>query len=34
MTGHYRLVIDLIEEGHCWFHQTGSEPWEEELDLP
>ena len=30
-TGHYRLMLDLIEEGHCWFHQTGSELWEEEL---
>lgn len=32
-TGHYRLMVDMIEEGHCWFHQTGSELWEEELDL-
>ena len=32
-TGHYRLMVDMIEEGHCWFHQTGSEPWEEELDI-
>jgi hypothetical protein len=30
-TGYYRLMIDMIEEGHCWFHQTGSEPWEEEF---
>ncbi|MBM3992582.1 MAG: hypothetical protein FJ303_00250 [Planctomycetes bacterium] len=29
--GHYRLQVDMIEEGHCWFHQTGSELWEEEL---
>lgn len=29
--GRYRLLVDMIEEGHCWFHQTGSEPWEEEL---
>jgi protein tyrosine phosphatase (PTP) superfamily phosphohydrolase (DUF442 family) len=29
--GNYRLLVDMIEEGHCWFHQTGSEPWEEEL---
>lgn len=29
--GSYRLLVDMIEEGHCWFHQTGSELWEEEL---
>lgn len=29
--GRYRLIVDMIEEGHCWFHQTGSIPWEEEL---
>lgn len=29
--GHYRLLVDMIEEGHCWFHQTGSKLWEEEL---
>lgn len=31
--GHYRLMVDMIEEGHCWFHQTGSQPWEEELEV-
>jgi protein tyrosine phosphatase (PTP) superfamily phosphohydrolase (DUF442 family) len=31
--GDYRLVVDMIEEGHCWFHQTGSAPWEEELAI-
>lgn len=31
LKGRYRLQIDMIEEGHAWFHQTGSEPWEEEL---
>ncbi len=31
--GHYRLLIDMIEEGHCWFHQTGSEVWEEEWSI-
>jgi Tyrosine phosphatase family len=31
ITGSYRLQVDMIEEGHCWFHQTGSELWEEEL---
>lgn len=30
-TGLYRLYVDMIEEGHCWFHQSGSELWEEEL---
>ncbi len=29
--GRYLLQVDMIEEGHCWFHQTGSELWEEEL---
>jgi hypothetical protein len=29
--GRYRLLLDLVEEGHCWFYQAGSEPWEEEL---
>lgn len=29
--GRFRLVVDMIEEGHCWFYQAGSEPWEEEL---
>ena len=29
--GRYRLLVDMIEEGHCWFHQTGSKIWEEEL---
>ena len=31
--GRYRLMIDMVEEGHCWFFQTGSEPWEEEIDV-
>ena len=29
--GRYRLIADVVEEGHCWFYQMGSEPWEEEL---
>jgi protein tyrosine/serine phosphatase len=33
MPGRYRFYIDMIEEGHCWFYQTGSELWEEELDI-
>ena len=31
--GRYRLVIDLLDENHCWFGQTGMEPWEEEIDV-
>ncbi len=31
--GNYRLLIDMIEEGHCWFHQTGSHVWEEEWSI-
>lgn len=31
--GTYRLMIDMIEEGHCWFYQTGSEPWEEAIHV-
>jgi protein tyrosine phosphatase (PTP) superfamily phosphohydrolase (DUF442 family) len=29
--GWYWLTVDLIEENHCCFFQTGAEPWEEEL---
>jgi hypothetical protein len=32
--GRYRVIIDMVEEGHCWFYQAGSEPWEEELVVP
>ena len=31
--GRYRLLIDMVEENHCWFFQTGSEPWEEAIDV-
>jgi protein tyrosine phosphatase (PTP) superfamily phosphohydrolase (DUF442 family) len=31
--GRYRLLVDMIEENHCWFFQTGSEPWEGELHV-
>ena len=31
--GRYLLQVDMIEEGHCWFHQTGSQLWEEELAI-
>jgi protein tyrosine phosphatase (PTP) superfamily phosphohydrolase (DUF442 family) len=30
-TGRFRLIVDMAEEKHCWFYQTGSEPHEEEL---
>ena len=30
-TGRFRLLVDMAEEQHCWFYQTGSEPHEEEL---
>ncbi len=30
-SGRYRLFVDMLEENHGWFHQFGSEPWEEEL---
>lgn len=29
--GRFRLLVDMAEEQHCWFYQTGSEPHEEEL---
>jgi protein tyrosine phosphatase (PTP) superfamily phosphohydrolase (DUF442 family) len=29
--GRFRLLVDMVEEGHCWFYQAGSEPHEEEL---
>lgn len=31
--GRYRLMIDMVEENHCWFFQTGSEPWEGVIDV-
>jgi len=31
--GRYRLRIDMLEEGHCWFYQTGAEPYAEEFDV-
>jgi protein tyrosine phosphatase (PTP) superfamily phosphohydrolase (DUF442 family) len=31
--GKYRLLVDMVEEHHCWFYQAGSEPHEEELVL-
>ena len=29
--GKYRLIVDLIDEPHCFFFQVGSEPLEREL---
>ncbi|MBI3409362.1 MAG: tyrosine-protein phosphatase [Planctomycetes bacterium] len=29
--GSYRLLVDLVEEKHCWFFQAGAEPHEQEL---
>ncbi len=31
--GRYRLTADMVDELHCWFHQTGSEPLERELEV-
>lgn len=31
--GHYRLLLDMVEEQHCCFYQTGSEPLEWEFDV-
>ena len=32
-SGKFRLLVDMVEEQHCWFYQAGSEPYEEELVL-
>jgi len=29
--GRYRLRMDMIDEGQCWFQQAGAEPREEEI---
>jgi protein tyrosine phosphatase (PTP) superfamily phosphohydrolase (DUF442 family) len=29
--GRHRVMVDLIDQGHAWFSQVGSVPWEEEL---
>jgi protein tyrosine/serine phosphatase len=31
--GRFRLRIDMVEEGHCWFYQTGAEPYDEEFEV-
>jgi hypothetical protein len=33
LPGRYRLWVDMVDEPHCWFYQTGSEPLEMELDV-
>ena len=32
--GRYRLQIDMVDEQHCWFYQTGSQPLQRELEVP
>ncbi len=31
--GKYRLMVDMVDEPHCWFYQLGSEPLERELEV-
>jgi hypothetical protein len=31
--GRYRLLVDMVNEPHCWFFQAGSEPLERELEV-
>jgi hypothetical protein len=31
--GRYRLLVDMVDEQHCWFYQVGSEPLEAELEV-
>jgi len=31
--GHYRLLIDMVDEDQCWFFQAGSPPLERELEV-
>jgi protein tyrosine phosphatase (PTP) superfamily phosphohydrolase (DUF442 family) len=31
--GRYRLQVEMVGEQHCYFHQAGSEPLEQELDV-
>lgn len=31
--GRYRLLVDLVDEQHCWFFQVGSEPLEREVEI-
>jgi hypothetical protein len=32
-SGHYRLMVDMLDEHQCWFYQVGTEPMELELDV-
>lgn len=32
-TGRYRLLVDLVDEQHCWFFQVGSEPLERDVEV-
>jgi hypothetical protein len=32
-SGKYRLQVDMVGEQHCFFHQAGSEPLEQDLDV-
>jgi protein tyrosine phosphatase (PTP) superfamily phosphohydrolase (DUF442 family) len=31
--GHYRVMVDMLDEQQCWFYQVGTEPLELELDV-
>jgi protein tyrosine phosphatase (PTP) superfamily phosphohydrolase (DUF442 family) len=31
--GHYRLMVDMLDEQQCWFYQVGTEPMELELNV-
>jgi hypothetical protein len=31
--GHYRMLIDMVDEIHCIFYQTGAEPLEWDFDV-
>jgi hypothetical protein len=31
--GKYRLQVEMVDEQHCYFHQAGSEPLEQELEV-
>jgi len=33
LSGRSTLSVDMLEEGHCFFSQVGSEPWEWEFDV-
>jgi hypothetical protein len=33
LAGRYRLLVDMVDEPHCWFYQAGSEPLEMELEV-